>query len=619
MPRRAYRNSESLPPGLWIGTPVRFKSGVAAAVYGMDKKAPLVTVMKPRYSDHQFWVTVDAGPWGRIHVKLQDLRMATELEALSQAHDNPVKLSRSYWLGPHRWGAYHTLRANAGLQYVPRPISARDLAEGYDQAHDVYLFLSAAYDPRKELNPGAFDHAAATRALNEAWALVDSREKEKAAKRYRTFVDIATGPTTDPNEAANARLRAENLQKKWKQPLGEFRPARSRAAVREREVMQAFGQLNNLLHGKQVKWLGDYADGASTGEPYAVFRGKKQTLQLPPGYAPASERPVGVGRRRVRAAESVAGWESAEAEAQINRYLVVTRAAEKLLRHQYSSVLWGVMDKGKRNDRVAEAVAMWSDPSSQVGSNGGRSVRAQLVQLREKRTLSGPELESVFTEAFSDNGITLSALRRPAPRVELGDAYPAPVDMSSFLASMKEVTDYVTRLHIKWDREALGKAMRTGEDLFTQPRTPEEILEEQRGESHSAVREKRQELMEQALYALEASGQEGKVKSTLIRLHMGQDVLPGQPNRLLGRLDSFGERTFQTSRAWQDFSGDVYRKDKKGRLILKRQEPRYHPYTADAPCPTCKAISRFVAVRGMGAKEVAAAIDDWAGSLLAQG
>ena len=557
----------------------------------------------------------ELGPFASAE-EAADAALATwrsPLEALAALKQNPVKLSRSYWLGPHRWGAYHTLRPNP-VRYVPRPIIARDLAEGYDQARAVYEFLALAYDPRKELNPGALDHVSATVELNEAWALVDSGEKEKAASRYRTLADIATGETTNPNEAANAAERARNLQRKWAPGLGEYQaqmelPIAERKSPQERaeEVTRAFGKLNELLQGKQVKWVGDVS-GPFTGEPYIKFGGTRTPLNLPKGYLPAGERTTtGMGRRRVRAAEGEEVSDPQQRKKDAERYAVVAKAAETLLQRKYSSMLWRLMDPSLKQERVQEVLSLWMDPTSAVGSGSGRSVRAQLVH---PHTLS-------FTDAFETGGITLTALRKAVEEVPLGDQHPAPVNMPYFMASLNEVAQYVTRQHIKHDREALGKATRTGEDLFTRPRTPEEILEEQRGEAHGAVRKKRQGLVEDAISALEESGQVGKVKATLLRLHLGQDVLPGQPDRLRGRLDSFGERAYQTSRAWQDFTGDVYRKNRKGAVVLVRQVQSFHPHTEDNPCPTCKAISKFVRVRGMGGKEVAAVIDDFRTSLLA--
>jgi len=159
------------------------------------------------------------------------------------------------------------------------------------------------------------------------------------------------------------------------------------------------------------------------------------------------------------------------------------------------------------------------------------------------------------------------------------------------------------------------------------------------------------------LAKLEKEGPLGSLKSVIFRLHLGQRVFEqGQPPGCLPRTGPSNlANAYQTSKAYQDFSGEYYRYYKAtGSIGLKKRAPMYHgplvpgravttprdkearfismEFTDEgplalveardgqyyisgrdlsfAPCPTCAVISRFISVPGLTPSAVQQTVED---------
>jgi hypothetical protein len=514
---------------------------------------------------------------------------------IARAKSNPVQMLRqTYMLGPRRWAEYNALRSNP--KTIPLPLTEND----HDKAHDIYLFLSAAYATKEPLNLGAFDHAAALRAVNSAYALIDPREKEKATRQYQTMMlkaSVASGTT--PEEAKSFAAGATKIQAKWEEPLDEAAsrlegprrkfPIRNKEQ-RRKEFRQGARRLNDLLQGKQVNWLGTYKGGVLVDPlPFVTVLGEKRTLRLPPAYDKSPDL-----------------WEEPpstlpEYATQSSRYNALREAARYWLRKQYGPVLWRLMHKHQKDERVDDAVARWSNtygtPTGMVTRSSSRGV--------------------IYTELFEQIGLTPG---------NIGRAVTWSKGLRALMATMEVVAREVTRRNISHDRVSVGKATAAQQtalrefDFGATTPTPEEVLMYSRGETTEAVQHRREGILEQAFKTLEDEGPAGKVKVAVIKMHLGEAVVPGQPDRLLGRTDTKGKRWAQTSRAYQDFSGEVWKLNKKGQLVdrppgAKKTGPspwrkkEYHPVGPEGSCPTCVAISRFFRVRGVGPAEIGHIVD----------
>lgn len=124
-------------------------------------------------------------------------------------------------------------------------------------------------------------------------------------------------------------------------------------------------------------------------------------------------------------------------------------------------------------------------------------------------------------------------------------------------------------------RAAMEKEVQFGEHSGDEPG---EYVSPEEAEAESA-RQDFLSVIEQQLEGLEAQGPEGKVRTTLIRLHLGELVFPNQPPRLRGKQPALDFRT-------------------------------HHP-GAGSECPTCRAIARYVRTRGLTADAVGHVIDDF--------
>jgi hypothetical protein len=530
---------------------------------------------------------------------------------IARAKSNPVQiLPQTYMLGPRRWGAYHVFRQNPS---VPLPLIDDDPSKAYD----LYAFLSAAYDTENPLNPGAFDHATALREVNSAYALIDPEEKEKAARRYQNMMlksSTASGAT--PEEAKSFAAGATRLQAKWKEPLDEaasrlegprrrFQTRNSK--VREAEFRQGARRLNDLLQGKQVNWLGTYEQGVWQGDSsFVTVHDEKRLLRLPSDYTLQ-------GAERGRDTDFTGTWYPGAGDdyaAQSSRYKALREAAQYWIRKKYGPPLWRLLGEDRKDGLVDAVVAEWSNTY-------GTQTR-MIAKDRAGRVL--------YTELFEKIGLIPGNIGRAVTWSE---------GLSALMTTMEVVAREVTRRNIRQDRISVGKATAAQQaalhefDFGTTITTPEEELEYSRGETAEAGQEKREDMLTQALRALEGEGPAGRTKAAIIQLHLGEPVVPGQPDRLLGRADAKGTRWAQTSRAYQDLSGEKWRLNKKSQLVdrppgAKKTGPspwskkKYHPVGPEGSCPTCTAISRFFRIRGVGSAEVSTIIDDFRSSPLAE-
>lgn len=94
----------------------------------------------------------------------------------------------------------------------------------------------------------------------------------------------------------------------------------------------------------------------------------------------------------------------------------------------------------------------------------------------------------------------------------------------------------------------------------------------------AGLREAQQAQAQGLLDELAAQGPLGKIKASLVELHLGESVIPGQPSRFKGK----GPR---------------------------RDLEQFHPPGGQV-CPTCRAIARFVRVQGMTPDTVGRNIDE---------
>jgi hypothetical protein len=101
--------------------------------------------------------------------------------------------------------------------------------------------------------------------------------------------------------------------------------------------------------------------------------------------------------------------------------------------------------------------------------------------------------------------------------------------------------------------------------------SPEDAQEE-------GAREDKRSLLRDVLDRMADQSEAGKLQVTLVNLHLGETVFPGQPRRLTGT--------------------------QPGKDLAK-----YHPGRSDR-CPTCQAISKYVRVRGLTPAVVSRAVDD---------
>lgn len=102
-----------------------------------------------------------------------------------------------------------------------------------------------------------------------------------------------------------------------------------------------------------------------------------------------------------------------------------------------------------------------------------------------------------------------------------------------------------------------------------------------RGKSDRLFATHCQRLFGDELAALERAGPDKKALASLIAMHLGKAVVPGQPARLLG------------AKPCRDLIG----------------KNKNHPVGPGGRCPTCAAIARFVRIQGLGPTETAALVD----------
>jgi len=321
---------------------------------------------------------------------------------------------------------------------------------------------------------------------------------------------------------------------------------------------------------------------ADDPEPHIKIRGQRIEVELPgigkDRYVPRHiEAQVLKGRAGAMAAATIQlrratpGFGDAQKWAEREKKL--RDRAETSLRKAYSARIWRLMRSlGLQEDRIGEVAKNWL---TGPGKNLGFVTRSSSGEL-------------VFTDRFDETA-------------------------AGFNESIETLAREVRNKHRTEDKAALGLSSLDAADLWhTHPMSAEEQVEYRRGEGTEALHDARRKWLDDHLANMEAAGEAGQAKADLIRMHMGYKVVRTQPERLLGRMDVSGVRHPSTSRAVQDLIGQKWRLNRRGNLILKSEAERsYHPIKEGDSCPTCKAIARFVHVRGMGPTEVAAIIDEF--------
>lgn len=159
--------------------------------------------------------------------------------------------------------------------------------------------------------------------------------------------------------------------------------------------------------------------------------------------------------------------------------------------------------------------------------------------------------------------------------------------------------DYLTEATKPYMANAL-RAMGLLEDFRTRARFADEEVQQVMEEGVAPVAEAEGPDRDLPLLGQLSQGtQDDRTRAALIRMHLGQYVVPGQPKAWLNRTrydKSLGEDVTTQGPALQDFI--TYH----GRNATKKGQR----------CPTCKKIARFFRVPGAGPADIQALMDWYA-------
>ena len=456
----------------------------------------------------------------------------------------------------------------------------------------------------------------------------ESKNADQQVKKVYRFLSLVFHP--DSAITGRAERGLSPLNEGLFDHVDMFTRATEAYELAQQAKAEGYRRLNLML----VPWRRSPPHMTMGDVGVTLVRGVKKPLELPPDYVKHK-----VAEKAARRGELIEGM----AGQQTQRPAVLKEAALYWLKKGYGP-LWSSLDKGLREARTIEAIGHWTithgTPQGFVATLAGRK-------------------GAHYTNRFDELGLTEAAVKARA--ISWSSS------VQQFMETMKEAAQTTIRENITADRAAVGKEAAGqqvhAEDVWTRPpETPEEELSSRRARERA---EDRLSALEDALAALAASGPAGKIKVIIIQLHLGEEVLPKQPPRLLGRLRSSGQRAGQTSQAYRDLSGEIWGVHSKGELVQKGQASRYHgplspgravlvdgnpgvitttPKGQSVPsghhavlhetkegvrlrvlpssllqpaiCPTCVTISRFVRVREVGPEEIAGIISDFSSRLL---
>lgn len=271
---------------------------------------------------------------------------------------------------------------------------------------------------------------------------------------------------------------------------------------------------------------------------------------------PELRRPGEALERRM-AAERRRREESARARAQTERYNVLRKAASRSLRAAFSRA-WYQFDQDKKEGFIGEAVALWL-----AGPGPARGV---VTVLPPERPGARPQT------VIEDLRTTAQDVTKAKPSATL------------LLSEFREIAVEVRR-----SARAEEAEVQFGEFVGDEPSA--EFVDPVAEAAREAASATKVGLIQQALRELEKEPG-GEAKAALVRLHLGESVVPGQPGKLTGTLP---------------FSHLTGTRKTKGKL---RQGIARHPRRPGRECPTCKRIARFVRLPGLDERQVGHLVDE---------